>query len=650
MGKDWDSFKPGAVARDTTDERQAAHRPTAKGAQPFGYSHGQGSDHAANAAMQSWHESWAREAYRVLKPGGHLLAFGGSRTYHRLACAVEDAGFEIRDQLQWLYGSGFPKSHDVSKAMDKRRDDTDPVLVVTRWLNAEIKRADVRYADILRHFGFNDGSGQVGHWTALSLGAQPAVPQWDQWLALKDLLGFSEDMDAEVWRLNGRKGQPGEAWYEREAIGEGTYAARRPRAGAGVTIHMPSAADETAPATDLARQWDGWGTALKPAHEPIVLARKPLTGTVAANVTAHGTGALNIGATRIGITDGAVMARQNKPGANGWMNSSGGPNTAAIHGEPSGRWPSNVLLGHSPECREVGVKRVKGNGHHPSARGTGGLGTSGHTGQDGLDERNYRDETVTTWECAPDCAVALLDAQSGERRSAGQYPSEARTSGIFGDRIQGALYSDSGGPSRFFYTAKASRAERNAGLDGMPERMPDNAIDRATQRQGLEGASGRGSLTKPMSNHHPCVKPIALMRWLVRLICPPNGTILDPFAGSGSTGIAAILEGFDFIGVEQDAEYLAIARARIAHVEKHGENWLTAGRVASIQRRKPAAQFQSRKRQCNVCGCATGPHGHTEHWPTCGHDDWRWVEKQNTVVPEKDPSLDYGPLFAQAAD
>lgn len=315
------------------------------------------------------------EAFRVLKPGAHLVAFGGSRTYHRLACAIEDAGFEIRDQLQWIYGQGFPKSHNL----------------------------------------------------------------------------------------------PG-----------------------------------------------GLGTALKPSHEPIVLARKPLIGTVAANVAQHGTGALNIDGCRIGDT--VETWPKSRSYAPGQMQPGHVGETQTTGDVPQGRWPANVVL----------------------------------------DEE----------------AGALLDAQSGERKSGKMLPTHT-TAGVDGRNAYGAdrqggfttmeTYGDTGGASRFFYCPKSSRAERNAGLEGMPERMPDNAIDRATQREGLEGASGRGSLSKPRANHHPTVKPIALMRWLCRLITPPGGLILDPFLGSGTTGCAAMQEGFGFVGIEMEPEYLEIARRRIEH-------------------------------------------------------------------------------------
>jgi len=282
---------------------------------PYGWSFmGRGWDHGVPGV-----EFW-REALRVTKPGGHIVAFGGPRTFHRLTCAIEDAGWEVRDCLSWLYGSGFPKSLDVSKSLDKAAGAERDVL------------------------GTHTGSGMTRA-NAVQGAQQRLTTEWPIYSAT--------------------------------------------------------------PVTDAARQWNGWGTALKPAWEPIILARKPLVGTVASNVLAHGTGAINVDGCRIGTES------------------------------TRGRWPANVAL----------------------------------------------DE---------EAAVML------------------------------------GEPSRFFYVAKASRRERGAG------------------------------------NTHPTVKPQALMRMLVRLVTPPGGTILDPFAGSGTTGIAAHLEGFDATLVEKQAEYIAIIEGRFS--------------------------------------------------------------------------------------
>lgn len=308
-------------------------------------------------------ELWA-ECLRVMKPGAHLLAFGGSRTFHRIAVGIEDAGFEIRDTIMWLYGSGFPKSHDVSKAIDKR------------------------------------------------LGAE------------REVVGKGTSGTTAIWSPDG---------------GMGSF-------------------DITAPATDLAKQWDGWGTSLKPSHEPIIMARKPFKATVADNVLEHGTGAINVDRSRIPL-GGSVKAS----GGRGESNGAVGWNPSTSFNPDTGRWPANTII----------------------------------------------DEYIAD--------------QLGDR-------------------------------AKFFYCAKASKKERNAGLGDMPERPP-------------EGLSGRhdgslGSVTMAQNNH-PTVKPIELMRYLVRLVTPPNGIVLDPFTGSGSTGIAAVLEGFRFIGIELDAGYVEIAQKRI---------------------------------------------------------------------------------------
>lgn len=317
-------------------------------------------------------ELWA-EVLRVLKAGGHLLAFGGTRTYHRMACAIEDAGFEIRDCIMWLYGTGFPKSVDVSLAIDKA------LGAVRRTIRVPLQEVG------------NPKSIRGGH----------GVPGGDRpWMQRARERGYHETASRE-------------------------------------------------PVTDEAARWQGWGTALKPAVEPIVLARKPLAErNLALNVMAWGTGALNIDGCRIGL-DGGAGVYDTLAGA-----------------EPKGRWPANVIL----------------------------------------------DEV----------AAAMLDEQSGVSVSRG---------GV----------GDKGGASRFFYVPKASVAERTHG--------------------------GR------VDNAHPTVKPLALMRYLVRLVTPPGGVVLDPFAGSGTTILAAVLEGFSAVGIEREAEYCEIIRQRMeAGVEAEVED------------------------------------------------------------------------------
>jgi len=343
-------------------------------------------------------EIW-QECLRVIKPGGHLLAFAGTRTQHRMAVRIEDAGFEIRDMIAWVYGSGFPKSLDVSKAIDKA---------------AGAEREIVGSKIGLPGYSITDGKGGL---------------------------------------YGGGFGANG--------TGEGECKI-------------------TAPATPAAKQWQGWGTALKPALEPITVARKPLKVTVAANVLEHGTGALNVDGCRVGTGDDR---------ASGGL--SGGSTDANLykHGTHSrvtratgGRWPANLIHDGSEEV--VGM--------------------------------------------FPETTSGDVNKRSGKRKM--QFGMGARE-GI-------GHKGDSGSAARFFYCAKASKADRGD------------------------------------SNNHPTVKPTDLMRYLCRLVTPPGGIVLDPFTGSGSTGKAAILEGFQFIGIEREADYVEIARARIEHAIKTKPNTL----------------------------------------------------------------------------
>ena len=391
-----------------------------------------------------------REALRVLRPGGHLLAFGGTRTAHRMVCAIEDAGFEVRDSIVWLYGSGFPKSHNVGAAIDRE-------------------------------------AGAVRETVGTRASYRPSAN------AARDPSGFQDRSDGRV----------------------------------------------TAPATDAARQWDGWGTALKPAHEPIAVARRPLVGTVAANVLAHGTGAINVDACRVGAGERVQASAGALGGYGGMRDGAYEPGTGREY-QAAGRWPSNVVLSHiAPDehghggCREAGTRNAKRNVRLVDTN----AGTpSGYSG--GLDERRSTgsvDETVPAYDCAPGCAVAALDEQSGVLHThGGTVRGDMAAMGYGGGNGSARVVEAStGGASRFFYCAKASRAEREAGLPGR--------------------------------SSHPTVKPLTLMRWLVRLVTPPGGIVLDPFNGSGSTGCACVAEGLRYVGIEREAEYVEIARARIAH-------------------------------------------------------------------------------------
>jgi site-specific DNA-methyltransferase (adenine-specific) len=332
-------------------------------------------------------EVWA-ECLRVLKPGGHLLAFAGTRTQHRMAVRIEDAGFEIRDMIAWVYGSGFPKSLDVSKAID---------------------RAAGAEREVIGRAMRPDGT------TRETVGGRESTP----------FVANAVDGDAFI----------------------------------------------TAPATPEAQQWDGWGTALKPALEPITMARKPLEGTVAANVLAHGTGGLNVDGCRVGLRE----ARQlNRAGSIGY---GGSEPQGIVEDGGMGRWPANLIHDGSDEV--VGL--------FPQVK----------------------------------AGVAV-----NRNRSSEYIPNEVYGKGWkHSGKDEG--YADTGSAARFFYTAKASKDDRDGG------------------------------------NTHPTVKPTDLMRYLCRLVTPPGGVVLDPFMGSGSTGKAAMLEGFGFIGIEREAQYHAIAERRI---------------------------------------------------------------------------------------
>jgi SAM-dependent methyltransferase len=397
-------------------------------------------------------ELW-RECLRVLKPGGHLLAFGAPRTYHRMASAIEDAGFEIRDSIHWIYSNGFPKGTDVSKAIDRRRYDREAVLCLTRFVREARQRSGRTNAEIDALLGTR---GMAQHFTSQS---QPAVPRLEQWDKLKSLLGFGDEMDAEVERLCERKGKLGEAWDLRAITGHHDEAApanqwsARYDSGKAATS-AKERRDE--PATETSREWKGWGTVLKPAHEPIVVARKRLIGSVANNVLQFRTGALNLDACRV-------------------------PSTS--NDRCQGRLPANVIF----------------------------------------------DE-----DAAIELDATVGSRKSGERKAGVLRANRGGYSGPTTTMPSPVCYGDEGGASRFFYVAKASPAERRAGLGDSAAR-------------------------------HPTIKPVTLMRYLVRLVTPPGGVVLDPFTGSGSTGIAAVLEGKRFIGVEREPEYVAIADARINH-------------------------------------------------------------------------------------
>lgn len=469
-----------------------------------------------------------REALRVLKPGAPLLSFGGARTFHRIAIGIEDAGFELRDCLLWLYGKGFPKSLDVAKAIDKRRDDTSDVRRVCRFLREAMERKGITSKTLAGAFGMT--SRMADHWAARDTNSQPTVPTWEQWLRLKDILSLSGELDAEVWRLNDRKGEPGEAWKTAEIVDEREgFDTRTSRPGFTGAAYGGDGARLTypvkAPASELARLWDGYGTALKPAFEPIILARKPLEGTVAANVARWGTGGLAIDACRVGLErmpktrSGGTLVSENTA-------MSGGNYDRIDAGEATGRWPANVTLDEEAAA--------------------------------------LLDETVG-------CRRSTLTGRANASISHPHTGTKASSPHlVYGEGLQtpqSRVYADDGGPSRFFYTSKVSTKERDYGCEALPRRSAgemtlreDDSPGAAHPRAGARGSGGA-------HNHHPTLKPIALTRWLATLIKPPtkDATLLIPYSGAGSEMIGALQAGWPLVfGIEAEAAYIEIAHARIA--------------------------------------------------------------------------------------
>jgi hypothetical protein len=493
MGKDWDRFSGAVTDRNFKGfvlPSQRTRNVKCPDCNQWAYDHpGRrcecgGVRRSQMSVFQVWCEQWAAEAFRVLKPGGHLLAMGGTRTAHRLACGIEDAGFELRDRITvfgpdgeevdagpapaaWLYGSGFPKSRDVAKDIDK-------------MAGAE-----------------REATGRDGGWGPFAAGTPVC-----------DACGKSKGS------------QPGNCRCDRS----------------------------TAPATPEAERWQGWGTALKPAHEPIICARKPLAGTVAANVLRWRTGAINVDGCRIGY--GAEQVDLDRRQVNfDRMGYSGAEQTEGVNTyKTEGRWPANVVLVHSEGCQPVGVRKVR-SPVKPYERGSTvesalyGNG-AGHIDQGEL-SHGYADpdgtETVEAWECEPGCPVFLLDQQSADQRAgrpAGAHRRHNTAEGhnrtvsmgrSSGDWMAAGHADSQGGASRFFLTVQPDAAPYfyTAKAPGQ-ERLVINGVA------------------------HPTVKPLELMRWLVRLVTPPGGLVLDPFGGSGTTGEAAMLEGFRSVVLDND--------------------------------------------------------------------------------------------------
>ncbi len=488
----------------------------------------------ARDAFVKWLTEIMVEARRVLKPGGHILVWTLPKTYHWTAWAIESAGFEIRDPIAHIFAQGFPKSLNVAKAIQK-------------------------------HLGVQP------------IGEKPPT------------LGMANNPQ---WNAVHRQ------------------------------LVMPEP-------EGVAAEHEGKGTALKPAREDWIMARRPLEGTVAQNVLKHGTGAINIDACRItsGGPSPSVQRRTSKrttgtecPG--GWRNRTS-PETYAeeragerlgrfpanvvlSHGEgcaprgregeasaqrryatedgdftytpgprggdARGRFPANLVMSHGEECQEVGTREVK-TGTAVRRNGGGGRffggkqgGREGKAMEDTSHGENGR-ETIVAWECQEGCPVALLDQQSAHLKKGGDQAKgyDRGTPNVYSKLPPNKVwqaYGDEGGASRFLYVAKPPRKEKELGCEHLVAKERPGAFDDDAYEWKAPGGHRKA---KPTTNHHPTVKPVGLMRYLVRMVTPPGGLVLDPFAGSGTTGVAALAEGRRFLGIERGMDYLPITRARLAH-------------------------------------------------------------------------------------
>ena len=712
-------------------------------------------------AMGEWSRRWAVEAFRVLKPGGHIIAFAGSRTYHRMAQGIEDAGFEIRDQILWMYGSGFPKSLNVSKAIDKRGGvvaDFEPFRDAVIHAMKEQGVTRKQLAEAL-------GNDMLSHY--ITKGSQPAVPKLEDYEIIRDTLDLGEEWDHLFLP---------EA--EREVVGKGTSgiaaAFGEENLGSIEGLEAPEY-DVTIAETDMAKKWEGWGTALKPAHEPCVLARKPFPSSVVENVLKHGTGALNIDESRIQTTKADADSMEYIRKGAMWTSEEGQwrdfkEDNTFFEAHELGRFPTNVLVSHHPECKPTGqtAQAIRGGDREGRIGGNGIYG--GAEGTPKEERKPSTAEEVEVWDCHKDCPRLTIDKQSGHMTSRkGNMGIGYNSSPVFGggdpdfNTIRG--HNDAGGASRFFYAPKldtefttdhdsavvarkpfkgsvvenvlehgtgainidgarigdtirdveegtGEKVSENGSMNGyntarrvvgqVKGRFPTNVIVshhpecKATGEfvETIRGGSGTGGSTTPDSvfessgfkpnnevdktpatperveiyechpqcprklldkqsgetagsgsvkvssggqnrqasweagggmlaagsvntgirdfgdtggasryfhdgelearsgewgpdfdgadrfiycpkptkaerhcggrtNIHPTVKPVDVMRYLCRLVTPKGGTVLDPFMGSGTTGVAAILEGFNFIGIELDEAFHDLAEYRI---------------------------------------------------------------------------------------
>jgi DNA modification methylase len=466
-------------------------------------------------------EIW-QACLRVLKPGGFLLSFAGTRTQHRMAVNIEDAGFEIRDMIFWTYASGFPKSLNIEKQLQKLYEKT-----ISSEQKTEHDLRPLRNSDISQTINISEEQGEVlqselseqsisesGDAPSNAREGQPSMEGRGN--TKENSRELSRDNLSEVPEgipTNGKEGR----LHNATPIGNGSEFESTINKNGGGTSHRPQSekqqdrkpdAFSEQQITQAIRTYKGFGTALKPSCEPITVARKPLSEkTVAQNVLKYGTGGINIDQCRVETEDKITIHNNPKP-----YSFSGNNSDLDYRANTQGRFPANLILDGSDEV-VAGFPETKSGGYPK------------------LDESFSGESNITF-----------------------------RTNEVRSERIN----LDSGSASRFFYCAKASKQDRDEGLEGF-EGGYTTEQNKWTEN---DYRKGDGEKTKqPVKNNHPTVKPTKLMQYLVRLVTPKNGIVLDPFTGSGSTGKACKLEGFNFIGIEMEKEYVEIAKARIENVK-----------------------------------------------------------------------------------
>ncbi len=497
MNKEWDNpdKEKELIERKRSEERKAEGKSPTDA--PFSQSVRPGlaiKGAKENKWFQEWSEKWSKEAIRVLKPGGYMLVCCATRMYHRMTCGIEDAGFEIRDTIMWLYGSGFPKSLNIGKQIDKRGGKYVDWRKFQKWLKDTKENSGYTNPQLDEVLGFSTkGGGMFGHFINPS---QAQLPRAKTYKQMKEILKLDktfdeliEEAEREITGKDGRGEIKEDMFFHKggevdKAIGYGKWDLK------------------DKPATPEAKQWEGWGTALKPACEPIVVARKPLSEkNVALNVLKHGTGGINIDECRVKHKeDLSKKGDEHKLDTQkqGW-------GFKSVDRGNQGRFPANIILDE-----EAGKM---------------------------LDEQS-----------------GISKSQTGSSTGAGFQ--DEFVGGKSGGGIELQKYSDKGGASRFFYCAKASKSERNLGCEDMEDKTTDDGREVVSDRPHQRGASQR-------KNNHPTVKPIKLMEYLIKLISREGAIVLDPFLGSGTTAIACLKLNHKFIGIEKEEEYVKIAQARI---------------------------------------------------------------------------------------